>query len=67
MNKLGLLMTGLIPESFSRCHPFDTMASYLDAMSKHYIEVRVVYLSRRYLCLCYSVLSVVSHGGVFDQ
>ena len=28
-----------ILESFSRSHPFDTMSSLLDSMSKHYIEV----------------------------
>lgn len=27
-------------ESFSRSHPFDTMSSHLDSMSKHYTEVR---------------------------
>ena len=31
----------LFVESFSRSHPFDTMSSHLDSMSKHYTEVSV--------------------------
>lgn len=34
-----LFVSPLIVESFSRSHPFDTMSSLLDSMSKHYIEV----------------------------
>ena len=34
-----LFVSHFIVESFSRSHPFDTMSSLLDSMSKHYIEV----------------------------
>ena len=34
-----LFVSHFILESFSRSHPFDTMSSLLDSMSKHYIEV----------------------------
>ena len=34
------MFASFIVESFSRSHPFDTMSSLLDSMSKHYIEVR---------------------------
>lgn len=42
-SSLGLIIVNLEDatidlESFARSHPFDTLSSHLDAMSKHYIE-----------------------------